>query len=599
MKIFKDAFATLQKIGKSLMLPVSALPVAGILLGVGSAKLSWLPEIVSTVMAQSGGAIFSNLPLIFAIGVALGLANNDGAALAPLVGTLSAATIGMFAIVLASETGDHRHQVYRDAGGILIGGIAAALFNRFFKIKLPPFLGFFAGKRFVPIVTAFAAIVLAFVLILVWPPVGLRIRGFANWAASTSPGIAFAIYGVVERLLIPFGLHHIWNVPFFFEIGQYVDPNTGEIIRGEIQRYVAGDPTAGNMTGGYLFKMWGLPAAAIAIWRSARPENRARIGGIMISAALTSFLTGITEPIEFAFMFVAPVLYLIHAVLAGIAYFLCIELGIKHGMTFSHGFIDFVLLFPKSTNALWLLVIGPIWALVYYGTFRWLIVKLNLKTPGREAEEVAAAITAPVEGDKFSRELVLAFGGRSNIKNLDACITRLRVELNDMGLANSERLKALGAAGVITGYLAAGNLRHAGREYENSNGGIPEDSRSRSRPRGTIPVLATSGATVATPVQLADPEMSKRGAQFIAAVGGAANIEEIESCAETRLRLKVRDEAAVDEMALHDAGAWGLMRVASRTMHLLVGLHAERYAAEMKSQLRDDSHGLENFKEES
>jgi PTS system glucose-specific IIC component len=280
------------------------------------------------------------------------------------------------------------------------------------------------------------------------------------------------------------------------------------------------------------------------------------------------------------------VLYLIHAVLAGIAYFLCVALAIKHGMTFSHGFIDFVILFPKSTHALWLLVIGPIWALLYYGAFRWLIVKFNLKTPGREAQEVIAAITAPVGGDEFSRELVLAFGGRSNIKNLDACITRLRVEVNDMGLANSARLKALGAAGVIT----VGNSLQAifGTQAENMKTAL-EEYLKRAGPEADLTerpsVLATSAATVATPVQLADPEMSKRGAQFIAALGGAANIEEIESCAETRLRLKVRDEAAVDEMALHDAGAWGLMRVASRTMHLLVGLHAERYAAEMQSQL--------------
>jgi len=589
MRFFKDAFATLQKIGKSLMLPVSVLPVAGILLGVGSAKLSWIPAIVSNVMAQSGDAIFSNLPLIFAIGVALGLANNDGvAALAAVVGyAVLQAALGVFAVVLGIETKTIMGIKSIETGvlgGILIGGIAAVLFNRFFKIKLPPFLGFFAGKRFVPIITAFAAIVLALVLILVWPPVGLRIRGFANWAASTSPSIAFAIYGVVERLLIPFGLHHIWNVPFFFEIGQYVDPATGATIRGEIQRYVAGDPTAGNMAGGYLFKMWGLPAAAIAIWRSARPENRARIGGIMISAALTSFLTGITEPIEFAFMFVAPALYLLHAVLAGIAYFVCVELGIKHGMTFSHGFIDFVLLFPKSTHALWLLVVGPIWALVYYGAFRWLIVKFNLKTPGREAQEVT--ITAPVEGDNFSRELVLAFGGRSNIKNLDACITRLRVEVNDMARADSARLKALGAAGVIT----VGNSLQAifGTQAENMKTAMEEYLKSAG-PEAELTerplVQASSAATVATPVQTADPELSKRGAQFIAALGGAANIEEIESCAETRLRLKVHDESAVDEVALRDAGAWGLMRVASRTMHLLVGLHSERYAAEMKSQL--------------
>jgi PTS system glucose-specific IIC component len=591
MKFLKDAFATLQKIGKSLMLPVSVLPVAGILLGVGSAKLSWLPAIVSNVMAQSGNAIFSNLPLIFAIGVALGLAKNDGvAALAAVVGyAVLQAALGVFAVALGIETKTVMGIKSIETGvlgGILIGAIAAVLFNRFYKIQLPPFLGFFAGKRFVPIVTSFAAIVLALILIFVWPPVGLRIRGFANWAATNNPSIAFAIYGFVERLLIPFGLHHIWNVPFFFEIGQYVDPATGATIRGEIQRYVAGDPSAGNMAGGYLFKMWGLPAAGIAIWRSARPENRAKIGGIMISAALTSFLTGITEPIEFAFMFVAPLLYLLHAVLAGLAYFLCIALGIKHGMTFSHGFIDYVLLFPKSKNALWLLVLGPIWALVYYSAFRWLIVKFNLKTPGREAQEITAALTAPVEGDNLSRELVLAFGGRSNIKNLDACITRLRVEVNDMGLANAERIKALGAAGVIT----VGNSLQAifGTQAENMKTAMEEYLKAAG-PEADLterpPLLATPTATRATPVQVANPEMSKRGAQFIAALGGAANIEEIEPCAATRLRLKVRDEAVVDKKALRNAGAWGLMRVASQTMHLLVGLQAECYAAEMKSQL--------------
>jgi PTS system glucose-specific IIC component len=471
-------------------------------------------------------------------------------------------------------------------GGILIGAIAAVLFNRYFKIQLPPFLGFFAGKRFVPIVTAFAAIGLALILIFVWPPVGLRIRGAATWAASTSPGIAFAIYGFVERLLIPFGLHHIWNVPFFFEIGQYVNPTTGEVIHGEIQRYLAGDPKAGNMAGGYLFKMWGLPAAAVAIWRSARPENRARIGGIMVSAALTSFVTGITEPIEFAFMFVAPVLYLIHAVLAGIAYFVCVALGIKHGMTFSHGLIDYVLLFPKSTHGWWLLVIGPLWGLVYYGAFRWVIVKFNLKTPGREPRQVAEAGTTAVAGDELSRDLVLAFGGRSNIRNLDACITRLRVELNDIGLANSERLKALGAAGVIT----VGNSLQAifGTQAENMKTAMEEYLKTLG-PEADLaekPVIqVTSGASEATPIKFADPEMSKRGAQLIAALGGAANIEEIEPCAETRLRLKVRDEASVDEAALRKAGAWGLMRLAGRTMHLLVGLNAERYANEIRTQI--------------
>ena len=592
MRFFKDAFATLQKIGKSLMLPVSVLPVAGILLGVGSAKLSWLPEIVSSVMAQAGDAIFANLALIFAIGVALGLAKNDGvAALAAVVGyVVLQGALGVFATAFGVETKTVLGIKSIETGvlgGILIGGIAAALFNRYYRIQLPPYLGFFAGKRFVPIVTSLAAIGLALVLIVVWPPVGQQIRGFANWAAAESPGIAFAIYGVTERLLIPFGLHHIWNVPFFFGIGQYVDPATGETIRGEIHRFAAGDPTAGNMAGGYLFKMWGLPAAAIAIWRSAAPENRARIGGVMISAALTSFLTGITEPIEFAFMFVAPILYVFHALLAGAAYFLCVELGIKHGMTFSHGFIDYVLLFPKSTNALWLLVIGPVWALLYYGSFRWLIKVLDLKTPGREEdEEATVAGAAPIAEDQLARQLVLAFGGRSNIKSLDACITRLRVELDDMSLADPDRLKALGAAGVVTVGTSmqaifgtrAENLKTDMEEYLKTAG--PEADLTE-RPRA--PVALTAAAAV--PATAADPEVATRGRRFIGALGGTANIAELEACAETRLRLIVRDEAAVDEAALRAAGAWGVMRVAERTIHLLVGLHADQYAAEMKAQL--------------
>ncbi len=355
------ALALLQKTGKSLMLPVSVLPVAGLLLGIGSAHFTWLPPLVSDVMAQSGGAIFGNLALIFAIGVALGVTQNDGvAALAAVVGyAVLLATMGVMAAVFgykptaimgiqSIETG-----VF---GGIVVGSIAGWLFNKYFRIQLPPYLGFFAGKRFVPIVTALACIVAGVILSIVWPPIGRAIDAFSRWAAAGNPGVAFALYGVVERALLPFGLHHIWNVPFFFEVGQYLDPTTGTVIRGEIHRYTAGDPTAGNMAGGYLFKMWGLPAAAIAIWHSARPENRAKVGGIMISAALTSFLTGITEPIEFSFLFVAPLLYALHAVLAAVAYFVCIELGIKHGMTFSHGFIDFVVLFNRSTHGLWFFV---------------------------------------------------------------------------------------------------------------------------------------------------------------------------------------------------------------------------------------------------
>src|SRR5688500_400626 len=377
------------------MLPVSVLPAAGILLGVGSAKFTWLPATVSSVMAQAGGAVFGNLPLIFAIGVALGLTGNDGvAALAAVVGfAVMVATMGVMAPLVGYEPRQIMGIPSIETGvfgGILIGAVAAILFNRFFKVQLPPYLGFFSGKRSVPILTAFAAVVAGIVLSLVWPPIGAQIDKFSHWAAESSPEIAFALYGVVERALIPFGLHHIWNVPFFFEVGQYVDPETGRVIRGELYRFTAGDPTAGNLAGGYLFKMWGLPAAALAIWKTARPENRAKVGGIMISAALTSFLTGITEPIEFAFLFVAPVLYVIHALLAGLAYFTAIELGIRHGTTFSHGLIDYVVLFKNSTRGLWYLWLGPIWAVTYYLLFRTMITRFNLKTPGRELEDVAS-----------------------------------------------------------------------------------------------------------------------------------------------------------------------------------------------------------------
>src|SRR6187401_518186 len=389
---FKNAFSLLQKIGKCMMLPVSVLPVAGILLGVGSANFSWLPESLSLIMAKSGDAIFGNLPLLFAIGIAIGLTENDGvAALAGTVGwVVFLAAMGVCAKLQGIEVKPIMGIPSIETGvfgGIVVGMIAAWAFNRFYRIKLPSYLGFFAGKRAVPIITAFTVIAVGAVLSFVWPPIGAGIDAFSHWAVHGRPALAFTIYGVVERALIPFGLHHVWNVPFFFQAGDYTDPVTGAVVHGEIARYIAGDPTAGHMTGGYLFKMWGLPAAAIAMWRAARPENRAKVGGIMISAAVTSFLTGITEPIEFAFLFVAPILYAIHALLAGAAYFLCVALNIKHGFTFSHGFIDYVVLFPKSTHALWLLVIGPIWAAVYYGVFTFAIRRFKLLTPGREVEE--------------------------------------------------------------------------------------------------------------------------------------------------------------------------------------------------------------------
>ena len=449
--MLKNAFANLQKVGKSLMLPVSVLPVAGILLGVGAAKFSWLPAIVSQIMNDAGGAVFGNMALLFAIGVALGFTNNDGvSALAATVGyyilKATIVIVGPTSLALYGLDGDVTKLTETGVlGGIIAGGIAAYMFNRFYRIQLPDYLGFFAGKRFVPLSTGIVAIAAGVVLAFVWPPIGGAIKAFSHWAAYQNPALAFGIYSVVERSLIPFGLHHIWNAPFFFEVGEYTNA-TGQVFHGEIARYIAGDATAGNLAGGYMFKMYGLPAAAIAMWHTAKPENRAKIGGIMVSAALTSFLTGITEPIEFAFLFVAPVLYAIHALLAGSAFVVMILLGMKHGTTFSHGLIDYLVLFSQSSKGLMFPVIGLIYAAVYYTVFRVAITALDLKTPGREDESADDVV---LSGTEMAGELVSAFGGKENIANLDACITRLRVSVKDIAKVDQAKLKSLGAAGVV------------------------------------------------------------------------------------------------------------------------------------------------------
>ncbi len=440
-----NIFGNLQKVGKSLMLPVSVLPIAGILLGVGAAKFSILPDVVSQLMEQAGGAVFGNMALLFAIGVALGFTKNDG------VSALAAA-VGYYIMMQTIETlapGANTGVL----GGIIAGGIAAAMFNRFYNISLPDYLGFFAGKRAVPIMTGFAAIIAGAILSVIWPPIGAGISAFSEWAAHQNPTVAFGIYGVVERSLIPFGLHHIWNVPFFFEAGDCVNAN-GKELHGILTCYLSADDASraagngfGQLAGGYMFKMFGLPAAAIAIAHSAKPENRAKVMGIMASAALTSFLTGITEPIEFSFMFVAPVLYAIHALLAGSAFVVTNMLGMVHGTSFSHGLIDFLVLSANAQKMVYFIVIGLIYAVVYYTLFRVVIKALNLKTPGREDEEQVESVV--LNNEEMSSALVAAFGGKENIDNLDACITRLRISVNDIALVDQPGLKKLGAAGVV------------------------------------------------------------------------------------------------------------------------------------------------------
>ncbi len=393
--------APLQKFGRSLMLPIASLPAAALLLRLGQPDLlgadglGW--EKVAAVLGAAGNGLFANLPLLFAVGVAIGMARKaDGStALAAVVGYLvfSSVSEALSPFVLGPPQGDAKQELirYNALGGIVMGLVAAFLWQRFHRVSLPPYLAFFGGRRFVPIVTALAAIVIAVLLGLVYPAFDSGITSLGEWVTNNSVVGGF-VYGTLNRLLIPLGLHHIINNPPWFVFGSYTTAG-GEVVRGDIARFLNGDPTAGAfMTGFFPIMMFALPAAALAIWHEARPAQRKVVGGIMLSAALTAFLTGVTEPLEFAFMFVAWPLYVLHALLTGTSLALVNALGIKDGFGFSAGLFDYVLNFNIATKPLWLIVIGLGYAVIYYFLFRFVIRRWNLRTPGREDDEAESLV---------------------------------------------------------------------------------------------------------------------------------------------------------------------------------------------------------------
>ncbi|MFQ6170771.1 PTS transporter subunit EIIC [Oryzobacter sp. R7] len=387
--------APIQKFGRSLMLPIAALPVAALLLRFGAPDmlgadgLGW--DQVAAVLFAGGNALFANLPLLFCVGVAIGMAKkSDGStALAAVVGYLVFKGVGdaMSPLVngAAAEGEDQKLVNYGVLGGILCGLIAARLWERYHRKSLPTYLAFFGGRRFVPIITAFATLVLAVLMSLVYPAFDAGLTAVGEWVANNSITGGF-VYGTLNRLLIPLGLHHILNSVPWFILGEYTTP-AGDVVHGDIARFLAGDETAGAfMTGFFPIMMFALPAAALAIWQEAKPAAKKAVGGIMISAALTSFLTGITEPLEFAFMFVAWPLYVIHAVLTGSSLAIANALGIRDGFGFSAGLTDFLLNLGIAEKPFLLVVMGLVYAVVYYVLFRFVIRKWNLRTPGREAE---------------------------------------------------------------------------------------------------------------------------------------------------------------------------------------------------------------------
>jgi PTS system N-acetylglucosamine-specific IIC component len=388
----------LQKFGRSLMLPIAALPAAALLLRLGQPDLlgadglGW--DNISSVMGAAGNAIFANLPLLFAVGVAIGMAKKaDGStALAAVVGYMVFKGVGdaMSPIVLgAAPEGEEQALInYGVLGGIVMGLVSAFLWQRYHRISLPPYLAFFGGRRFVPIITSFAAIGISVLMSLVYQGFDTGITNLGEWVTENDVLGGF-VYGTLNRLLIPLGLHHVLNNPPWFVFGEF------DGVTGDIPRFLAGDPTAGAfMTGFFPIMMFALPAAALAIWHEARPENKKVVGGIMLSAGLTSFLTGITEPLEFAFMFVAWPLYVIHALLTGSSMALVNALGIKDGFGFSAGLFDYALNFNIATDPLLLIPIGLGYAVVYYFLFRFVIRKWNLRTPGREEEGEESLVTA-------------------------------------------------------------------------------------------------------------------------------------------------------------------------------------------------------------
>lgn len=433
-----------QRLGRALQLPIAVLPVAALLLRFGQ------PDLLNiSFIAQAGGAIFDNLALIFAIGVASSW-SKDSAGAAALAGA-----VGYFVLTKAMVTINPAINMGVLAG-IITGLVGGAVYNRWSGIKLPDFLSFFGGKRFVPIATGFFCLVLAAIFGYVWPPVQNAIHAGGEWIVGAG-ALGSGIFGFINRLLIPTGLHQVLNTIAWFQIGEFTNA-AGAVFHGDINRFYAGDGTAGMfMSGFFPIMMFGLPGAALAMYFAAPKERRPMVGGMLLSVAITAFLTGVTEPLEFLFMFLAPLLYLLHAILTGISLFVATALGIHAGFSFSAGAIDYVLMYslPAASKNVWMLIVmGVVFFVIYFLLFSAVIRMFNLKTPGRE-DKVDDVVTEEANSNteegltQLATNYIAAVGGTDNLKAIDACITRLRLTVADSALVNDAACKRLGASGVV------------------------------------------------------------------------------------------------------------------------------------------------------
>lgn len=459
-----------QRLGRSLMLPVAVLPAAAILMGIGYwiDPVGWGSEnIAAAFLIKAGAAIIDNIPILFAVGVALGMAKNrDGsAALSGLVAfltvttLLSAGTVALFQGIDVEAVNPAFGKIGNAFVGILSGLVAASMYNRFSQVKLPDALAFFSGKRLVPIMTAFSMILVSVALYFIWPVVYTGLVGFGE-SISKLGAFGAGLYGFFNRLLIPTGLHHALNSVFWFDVAGIND--IGNFWSGEGEKGVTGMYQAGY----FPIMMFGLPAAALAMYHTAKTKRKKQAASLLLAAAFASFFTGVTEPLEFSFMFLAPVLYLVHAVLTGISLFVAATFQWTAGFGFSAGLVDFILSsrLPLANQPYMLIVQGLVFAVIYYVIFRFMIVKLNLATPGREPDEVVDAVAsetadgeakvAPVasaSGSEYSAMAHMIYdglGGDSNVTGIESCITRLRVDVKDMDTVNQDQIKKAGIPGI-------------------------------------------------------------------------------------------------------------------------------------------------------
>lgn len=554
----KAILEKLQPLGRALMLPIAVLPVAGLMLRLGQ------PDLLDIgFLSAAGDALFAHLGLLFAIGVATGYARdgNGAAALAGIVCFLVATEAGKALLSVPPDVaGDLAIAAWKSKAvarldvpvGIISGLVGGVFYNRFSTIKLPEYLAFFGGRRFVPIVSGAAGLGLAVLIGLGFTHISAGVDGLSHGIAEAG-GVGLFIFGVLNRLLLVTGLHHILNNVFWFVQGDYNG------TAGDLRRFFAGDPTAGGFMAGFFpVMMFGLPAACLAMYRAALPGRRKAVGGMLFSLALTALLTGVTEPIEFSFMFLAPALYGLHAVLTGIAMVVMDMLGVKLGFGFSAGLFDYVLNYGKATQPLLLLPVGLVYFALYYGVFSFVIRRFNLKTPGREDEApvgVASSNVAAAGGRGAG--FVTALGGPGNLTSVSACTTRLRLIVADQGKVDDAAVKALGARGII---------RPSDKALQVVLGPIADSVAMEIRDA----LAQGAGAGPVTPVDAPTPAADVTlNAAGLAALGGKENIRSLTRHG-TRLRLELADPSRADPAALAPLGVRASAVPGDGLLHLLL-----------------------------